>query len=160
MHEKMAEKGGFSKREVLEEAWFSKSVQDTPEKVFWTASMKRAMKSAGLDLKSLKMKHKQLLNMGRIDKIECSMNIPPQDFVDMVLAAMPGSRFLNYWDNPTFRSRTMYFIIPDVYTQAKMLEMQYKILGEFAPEKHAITDSQGNDVTIYIPDNNRNQWNK
>lgn len=64
LSEKMVENGGFSsKKSILAESGYSESVQKNPAKVFEAASMQKALKSAGLDIKSLKMKHKQLLNM-------------------------------------------------------------------------------------------------
>lgn len=155
--EKMAENGGkISKGEILKEAGYSDAIAKNPAKIFESASMKKAIKSAGLDLKSLKMKHKQLLNMGRIQSISASMHIPQEQFVNMVINSIPGSRFFHYFDMLLNSSREYYFIFPDTITQTKALEMQYKILGEFAPEKHRIVDKDDNDIVIFIPDNGRN----
>lgn len=151
--ETLAENGRISKGQILAEAGYSESVQISPSKVFNAASMRQALKKIGLDLSSLRSKHRQLLNAGQIQTLMISKEIPPDQFVEMFLDAMPGSRFLQYFD--TMSARHYMFVVPDVIIQAKMLEMQYKILGEFAPEKHAITDTKGNDVVIYLPDNNR-----
>lgn len=155
--EKMVENGGkLSKGEILKEAGYSDAIAKNPAKIFESASMKKAIKSAGLDLKSLKMKHKQLLNMGRLQNISASIHIPHDQFVNMVLEGIPWSRFMHYFDNALNASREYFFIIPDTVTQTKALEMQYKILGEFAPEKHRIVDRDDNDIIIFIPDNGRN----
>lgn len=155
--EKMVENGGkISKGEILKEAGYSDAIAKNPAKIFESASMKKAIKSAGLDLKSLKMKHKQLLNMGRITNLQSIMSINPGKFVDMVLEDIPWSRFLNYFEDDFNNARHYYFIFPDTITQTKALEMQYKILGEFAPEKHRIVDKDDNDIVIFIPDNGRN----
>lgn len=88
--EKMVENGGkISKGEILKEAGYSDAIAKNPAKIFESASMKKAIKSAGLDLKSLKMKHKQLLNMGRITNLQSIMSINPGKFVDMVLEGIP-----------------------------------------------------------------------
>lgn len=88
--EKMVENGGkISKGEILKEAGYSDAIAKNPAKIFESASMKKAIKSAGLDLKSLKMKHKQLLNMGRITNLQSIMSINPGKFVDMVLEDIP-----------------------------------------------------------------------
>lgn len=90
MSEKMMENGGkISKGEILKEAGYSDAIAKNPAKIFESASMKKAIKSAGLDLKSLKMKHKQLLNMGRITNLQSIMSINPGKFVDMVLEGIP-----------------------------------------------------------------------
>lgn len=155
--EKMVENGGkLSKGEILKEAGYSDSITKNPAKIFESASMKKALKSAGLDLNSLKTKHRQLLNMWRIQSISASLFIPAEQFVDMVLDSIPWSRFLHYFDNPLGNTREYFFIFPDTITQTKALEMQYKILGEFAPEKHRIVDKDDNDIVIFIPDNGRN----
>lgn len=157
LSEKMVENGGFSsKKSILAESGYSESVQKNPAKVFEAASMQKALKSAGLDIKSLKMKHKQLLNMWRLQSINAHISIPPDAFTDMVIKNIPGSRFLHFFDDPLNAQRYYYFIFPDTITQTKALEMQYKILGEFAPEKHRLVDKDNNDVTIFIPDNGRN----
>lgn len=151
--ETLAENGRISKGQILAEAGYSESVQISPSKVFNAASMRQALKKVGLDISSLRTKHRQLLNAGQVQTLTVAKDIPPDQFVEIFLDAMPGSRFLQYFDSMT--ARHYMFVVPDVVTQAKMLEMQYKILGEFAPEKHAITDTKGNDVVIYLPENNR-----
>lgn len=151
--ETLAENGRISKGQILAEAGYSESVQVSPSKVFNAASMRQALKKVGLDISSLRTKHRQLLNAGQVQTLMIAKDIPPDQFVEIFLDAMPGSRFLQYFD--TAYGRNYMFVVPDVVTQAKMLEMQYKILGEFAPEKHAITDTKGNDVVIYLPENNR-----
>lgn len=88
--DKMVENGGkISKGEILKEAGYSDAIAKNPAKIFESASMKKAIKSAGLDIKSLKMKHKQLLNMGHITNLQSIMSINPGKFVDMVLEGIP-----------------------------------------------------------------------
>lgn len=160
--EKMAEKGGkINKWEVLAEAWYSPSVQATPEKVFATASMRRAVKSIWLDPKSLKMKHRQLMNACRIESVQATMDIPADAFVDMFLKWMQWSSFLHWWDNGFSHTRHYYFLVPDVITQTRVLDMAYKISWEYAPEKHEHTGKDWASLIpqIYLPNNSRDGQN-
>lgn len=158
--EKMVENGGkINKWEVLAEAWYSPAVQATPDKVFSSASMRKAVKSIWLDPKSLKIKHRQLMNATRIESIQVNMNIPADQFVEMFLKSMPWSQFLNWWDNDFLFTRIFYFLVPDVITQTRVLDMAYKISGEYAPEKHEHTGKDGEALIpkIYLPDNARDK---
>lgn len=156
--EQMVENGWkITKWKILEKAWYPPSTQNNPDKVFASASMKKALKKAWLDMNSLKMKHKELLNSTMITQLQVKMSLPIEEFIDTVLNGCPGSTYLNHFDIPMAWQRVFVFLMPDKMTQTRALDMAYKILWEYAPEKHEHTGKDWKELTpiVYIPDNNR-----
>lgn len=157
------ENGGiFSKSEVVKEAGYSKTVQATPDKVFASLSMKRALKKVWMDAASLKRKHTELLNSSQISQLQTLMSVPAEAFIQVVIDNCPGSKYLNHFDIPMAGQRVFVFLMPDKMTQTRALDMAYKILWEYAPEKHEHTGKDWKELTpiVYLPDNNRTTWEK
>lgn len=154
--EKKEENGGkIVKWEILAEAWYSKSVQATPDKVFWAQSMKRSLRKVWMDPASLKRKHTELLNSWVIQQLQTIIWVPVEPFVQVVIDNCPGSKYLSHYDIPMAWQRVYVFLMPDKITQARVLELAYKVTGWMSPEKHEVKFEA---PVLYLPDNNRNLW--
>jgi len=156
LQEEMVENGGkFTKWKVLEKAWYPPSTQSTPDKVFASQSMKRALKNVWMDPVSLKRKHIELLNSWVIQQLQTVIWVPVEPFVQIVIENCPGSKYLSHYDIPMAWQRVYVFLMPDKITQARVLELAYKVTGWMSPEKHEVKFEA---PILYLPDNNRSLW--
>jgi hypothetical protein len=147
--------GKLTKWKVLEQAWYPKSIQNTPDKVFASLSMKRALKKVWMDAASLKRKHTELLNSSQISQLQTLMSVPAAEFIQVVVDNCPWSKYLSHYDIPMAWQRVYVFLMPDKITQARVLELAYKVTGWMAPEKHEVKFEA---PVLYLPDNNRTLW--
>lgn len=142
-------KGGkkTSKKEILATAGYSKSSQKTPQKIFGTASMQKLFEVSGFSVETLKQIHAPLFGASSVFRVDVSSRDDHDEVLEAYSQTMPELEYItttrDVWGNIS-----LHFRKPDNFTILRALEIGYKILGAFAPEKIAITDKDGNDAPI------------
>lgn len=141
-------KGGkMTKKKILATAGYGPSSQKNPAKIFSSHSLQTLFEESGFSVETLKKVHTPLFSASSVFSVAVREWEDPDEIRDAYLNAMPELEHItttvDSWGN-----QSIAFKKPDNATILRALEIGYKVLGAFAPEKIAITDKDGNDAPI------------
>lgn len=126
----LGSKGCKNIGKALVESGYSPAYAKNPKLFMETASTKEIMKTIFSE-KNLAKKHEQLLNQSEIKSQ--GFNPKLKDKTIKALFKKNGIKVFNIQRGTGFA--VVFYFTPDATTQTKALDMSYKLLGKYAPEK-------------------------
>lgn len=125
-----------SMAEAMREQNYSHKMTRNPQEVTKTKTWAILMEEYFPE-DALAKKHKELLNAGTLQKMRFAFDIEDSEIKD-ILSHFPGAKFIKVdtVDKDGKKYKRLHYIAPDTRIQKDMLDMSYKIRGNYAPEKH------------------------
>lgn len=124
---------------VLEEAGYSKGIQNQPSRMMKTKSWQQLLESK-LKESFLLKKHKQLINSSGLNHYTFPNAMTDQEITKIILDGVPGAKVINIHRNQQWARA--HFSAPDNQTQLKSLELAYKVSGKLKSETEAPNESE------------------